>query len=656
MKHVFFFRNVFFTLFAGVVFFLPQTLPAANRVDSLLLLLSKRGSDTAKVNLLHRIAAEYYNNDKEKNLKYITEALNLSRKINYEYGEAKAINSLGILVQKNGNYDSALALQSQSLLIYRKLRDTLGIAKLYSDIANCHWRKSDYVTAMDFQLKALKLYERINDMKGLAFSYNMIGVIHKNMKKDREALDYFFKSVEIKKKISDEKGLASTYQNIANVYQNRLNEDTAMMYYEKALTLHKKFNNLNSQSMVISGMGNMKFKLGKYQEAIHFYLRSVEVEKSFLDSNSLATSYINIGNAYTALENYKRAGQYIHDGLSILLKLGDREGVMSAYEMLAYLYQEQHNYEKALAYNQLYYQVRDSIMSVREKNSVAELQVQYEVEKKDLQLARSAAELETKRKEAALKNTIIVSIAGLVLFLALVAYLFYQKKRAEQQTIFDKEVARQKDIRTKTIIETEEKERVRIARDLHDGIGQLLSAAKLNLSSLSDTILLNEPGQKIAFKNATDLLDESVKELRAVSHNMMPNVLLKLGLATAVKEFITKIQTMPDLKVNLEIIGMNERMEPEKESVLYRVIQEVVSNIIKHANASELILQLIRYDKEFTITIEDNGVGFDTSKINASGGIGLKNIISRVEFINGTVNFDSTPGHGTTVVIEVPMV
>ena len=161
--------------------------------------------------------------------------------------------------------------------------------------------------------------------------------------------------------------------------------------------------------------------------------------------------------------------------------------------------------------------------------------------------------------------------------------------------------------------------------------------------------------QQIIFKNAMGLVDDSVKEVRSVSHNMMPNTLLKLGLASAVKEFITKIQGMPNLKVNLEIVGMDNRMEQEKETVLYRVIQEVVANIIKHAKASELTLQLIRHESELSIVIEDNGVGFDTSNLNSFTGIGLKNIISRVEFVNGAVHFDSTPGKGTSVIIEIPL-
>jgi signal transduction histidine kinase len=137
---------------------------------------------------------------------------------------------------------------------------------------------------------------------------------------------------------------------------------------------------------------------------------------------------------------------------------------------------------------------------------------------------------------------------------------------------------------------------------------------------------------------------------------MMPNTLIKLGLASAIREFITKIGNLPDLRVDLEIVGLDKRLDENAETSLYRAIQEIINNIIKHAKANKISIQLVRHENELSVIIEDNGKGFDTSRLNNFEGIGLKNIISRIEFINGKVHFDSTPGHGTTVVMNVPLV
>jgi signal transduction histidine kinase len=206
------------------------------------------------------------------------------------------------------------------------------------------------------------------------------------------------------------------------------------------------------------------------------------------------------------------------------------------------------------------------------------------------------------------------------------------------------------------ILEAEEKERRRIAQDLHDGVGQLLSAAKLNLSNLDSKITTQTEEQKLAIQNALSLVDDSVKEVRAVSHNMMPNTLIKLGLASAVREFITKLGKAPTLKVDLEIVGLDTRLDNQVETVLYRVIQEIVNNIIKHAKASQISMQLIRHETELNIMIEDNGVGFDTNQLDDFEAIGLKGIKTRIEFLNGSVHFDSYIGRGTTVIIDIPLV
>ncbi|MBA2613624.1 MAG: sensor histidine kinase [Bacteroidetes bacterium] len=628
---------------------------AQYKSDSLLNVLATSKKDTNKVNVLNNLAFFYFNSDIPKTKKYNAQALSLAKELNFLNGEALATNNLGIIIQKDGNYDSCIILQLKAFELYNKAGNKKGMAKSYSDIGLAYWRKAEFPKALDFQLKSLRIYEQLKDQKGLSYCYNMMGIIYRNLKKDDEAIDYYLKAIEIRKKINDERGLAASYQNIGNIYKSRLLEDTAMMYYSNSVALHKKINNKSAESMVISSMGDLKYEFKKYAEAKKYYLLALEINKNAIDSNNLATMYINIGNVNCRLKDFKNGEADINKGLNILQNLGDKEGVMSAYEMLAFSYQDQKNYEKALESYHEYILIRDSIMSNKEKEQVAELQTQYEVEKKDLQLGKNKAELEAKEKQNFIKNIIIVSIVLLLVLLFIIASVFYRKKQIEQKAAVQEELARQKDIRSRSVIEAEEKERIRIAKDLHDGVGQLLSAAKLNLSSLESKLDIQDKEQQLIFKNAMGLVDDSVKEVRSVSHNMMPNTLLKLGLASAVKEFITKIQGMPNLRVNLEIVGMDHRMEQEKETVLYRVIQEVVANIIKHAKASELTLQLIRHEKELSIVIEDNGVGFDTSKLNSFNGIGLKNIISRIEFVNGSVHFDSTVGKGTNVIIEIPI-
>ena len=207
---------------------------------------------------------------------------------------------------------------------------------------------------------------------------------------------------------------------------------------------------------------------------------------------------------------------------------------------------------------------------------------------------------------------------------------------------------------SQAIMEAEENERARIASDLHDGIGQMMSAANLNLSSLKTGLSFPDPQSEQDFDRIVSLVDESCRELRNVSHNIMPNALLKGGLASALRDFIHKIDHRT-IKVNIYTDGLHERLDVNTETILYRIIQECVNNVIKHAKANSLDITVIRDDQEISVTVEDNGIGLDTQN-QPDGGIGLKNIRSRVNYLRGTVEWDSAPGKGTVVAINIPTV
>lgn len=180
-----------------------------------------------------------------------------------------------------------------------------------------------------------------------------------------------------------------------------------------------------------------------------------------------------------------------------------------------------------------------------------------------------------------------------------------------------------------------------------------MSAAKMNLSSISHEIPFANEEQKTAFEKAMALVDEGCKEVRIVSHNIMPNALLKSGLTTAVRDFLNKIDSRV-LKVNMYTEGLNERLSNNAELVLYRVIQECVNNVIKHANANTLDITIIKDENELSVTIEDNGDGFNINDAKKKDGIGLQNLVTRIKYLKGTIDWDTSPGKGTVVVINIP--
>ena len=176
----------------------------------------------------------------------------------------------------------------------------------------------------------------------------------------------------------------------------------------------------------------------------------------------------------------------------------------------------------------------------------------------------------------------------------------------------------------------------------------------MNLSAVESQLNIETKEQKHAFDNIIQLVDDSCKEVRSVSHNMMPNALMKNSLAAAIREFVDKLDQRT-LKVHLYEQGLDERLDSNMETILYRIIQECVNNVIKHSGASTLDITIIKELDEITATIEDNGKGFDTSDPEKFEGIGLKNMSTRIAYLKGSIDIDSSPGNGTVVALHVPL-
>ncbi|WP_276501481.1 sensor histidine kinase [Terrimonas pollutisoli] len=226
--------------------------------------------------------------------------------------------------------------------------------------------------------------------------------------------------------------------------------------------------------------------------------------------------------------------------------------------------------------------------------------------------------------------------------------------RLKQKAKLQNEIIRHQELSTKAVIKAEEDERQRIARDLHDGVGQMMSATKMNLSALESDIKFETKEQQVSFEKIINLVDDSCKEIRSVSHNMMPNALLKKNLSSAIRDFVDKMDKK-SLEVHLYTEGLDEKLDSNVETVLYRVIQECVNNVIKHAEATTLDISVIKESNSISATIEDNGKGFDINDRQKIEGIGLKNILTRVNYLKGTVDFDSAPGRGTLVALHIPL-
>jgi signal transduction histidine kinase len=264
------------------------------------------------------------------------------------------------------------------------------------------------------------------------------------------------------------------------------------------------------------------------------------------------------------------------------------------------------------------------------------------------------AELHRKRT----LSTSLLIMCGLLGTLAGAIYLNFKRKnqllkQSEQlKTQQVREMQKQQQLLAmQSVLKGQEEERSRLAKDLHDGVGGLLSGVKLSLSTMKGNVILSEKNAQM-LNNVVVQLDQSMNELRRVSHNMMPESLIKFGLVESLLIYCDSLNETGLIKVQLQTYGMEERMEQNTEIVLYRIIQELLNNVVKHAEAKNVLVQLVRKNNRFNLTVEDDGKGFDLNGIAKNGGAGLNNIRARAEYLGATVDIQSAPAEGTSVNIE----
>jgi two-component system, NarL family, sensor kinase len=553
----------------------------------------------------------------------------------------------------NDEEDSVIKALEPLLSVIPKEVDERTLGGIYYRLAGSYTNLFLFEKGLEFNLKALAYFERIKDSTKVVNALVNTATIYQQQGNFKEVSSKYKKAEGIAKLLKKKTALGNVYNSWSILYAENNNADSALYYALASVKIREALNDQTSIVWNYNNLGGIYMMKEDWNKSKRWYEKAMKRFEETENYSGQSTVYSNLAEINLRLNNYTETQRYLLLSRQLFQKMNNPDLLENLYRNYMVLYTKQGYYEKANVYADSLITFKDSLFNNTLTGKLTEMQTKFDVEKKDLEIASTKIVLENTKWRNTVKNMIIAGILLVFTLLGFLAYGFYKRKKVEQEASLNETLAKQKEMRAKAIIEAEEKERVRIARDLHDGVGQLLSVTKLNLSQLESQLQKKAKESETTLKNVMSLLDDSMKEIRSVSHNMIPVSLLKLGLASAVREFVSRMQGSPTLKINLEIVGLENRLPQEKETILYRVIQELVNNIIKHAQAKEIGIQLICSNGELTLVIEDNGVGFDTSRQEQQEGIGIKNIISRVEYINGKVFFDSTPGKGTTVVVEV---
>lgn len=609
-------------------------------------------NDSTLINSILDKAYEQESINPKEALKLYKKAFLKSEKNNYKIGVIKSLQYSGIVHSDLANYDSAIYYYQQALPYSKAANYQRGTGGLYINLGNAYQYKGAFNKVIENYIKGIKIFETIKDSSRLGMSYENLAAFYNSIKNKEKELEYLNKALDIIPK-DDKERLAYALGDLglANMKFKRFNK--AYQYFTKADSITRSINNTRLNYFAQRNFGTYYFETKDYNKAIFHYQKALPFINDINDNYYKNDLILELGNSYALNKDYKTAVSYLNKALKEAKTDQKTEIQAKAHLQLAQVYETLNNHHLAYYHLKQNTQLKDSLLNENHLKQVNLLEKQYQFEKKDKELAEKKIALEHNQLELTKnKNNFILASAGAILLLLFLLglWLFYAQRQKVKNIEISK-LEKQRDIeKLQALIEGEEKERIRLAQDLHDGINGDLSSIKFQLSSIDSKSLSLE--NKILFDKAIDMIDYSCDQVRNISHNLSPTTISDFGLVTSLKNYCTKLEGFHALNINFQHFGNDIKLSKNIETVIYRIVQELVNNIIKHADATEAMVQINSYEDNLFITVEDNGKGFKNAQ--EYSGIGLKNIASRVAFLNATFDQEQNQ-NGTTFTINIDL-
>ena len=660
----------------------------------------------------------YFKSKGDRAFPLYLKASQLQKQLNKKEEYASALTGIGksyILMTK---YEQGIPYVEKAIAVYKELNHTGGLISNYNQLGIMYNAMGKKDIAIEHFISSLKIVTDLKDQPGFVSLQINIGRLYWEIGQFEQAKKFFLNAIQKANEKKDFLNSGKANLNLANIYIEQKNYNEAIKLINDATVVFEKVDFKLGLVSCYNNLGALKIRQEKFKESIPYLKKALEYIDQKNDKSGAVLTQQNIAYAYTMLQDYEEATKWFALSETEVSKGGVTPYVMGElYKHVAILDSLKGDYQKALDHKTKFYAISNSQLNEKISKQINELQTKYETSKKEaqifllskendikaLQLNNNALEisknkslltaqqqqitinglelsnknqalanqkldaqkkaqnikalqkqsriqnleLQNKKLELEQRNLAMGSI--LVVFLALggISFSFYKRNQLKQQNLLQTEIYRQQEIATKSVFEGEQNERIRIARDLHDGIGQMLSVVKMNVSTLNPTDKTVE--------GTLHLVDKTITELREISHNLIPEA-LNFGLFAALEDICKKINDAGQTKVGLNVAQEMDEVPLSQQNKLsiYRIVQEVLNNMIKHANASYISIDIKKINENMLIAIKDDGDGFDTSKIDDSKGMGWKNISARVHLMDGDMNIKSEKLIGTQIEISIP--
>jgi signal transduction histidine kinase len=583
------------------------------------------------------------------------EASDLAKTLQRPIEQGKAHMYMGIVASDQGEFEKSFAHYEDARLIFTEANSLLDLANLHVNLGVVYNFQSRWSEAAEHYYEAIEYYDSLGSYYHISVACGNVGGILMDSFQPEKALPYFERGYAASILSGDSSSISSALINLGFAQLSLLEFEQASQSYLEAIEIAEAITDYEDLYLANHNMSDVQSKMDRPAIALDYarkaYAYASKVERLYYNGNAA----MNLGSRLLEVGNLEEAKMYLEVALKHGMQMESNELLADCHQQLAQIAKSQGKYEESLAHWEKYTEVSQLLMNEGNVDRLQKLEVEYQSVQKDKALL--ANELEIEQKDSKIRQEKLMRIAtmgaGLLLAIifALFIYNFIQRKRLYRKEI-DFIKKEQTIASIQSYMDGEEQERLRLAKDLHDGLSGLLAATKLQFSAVQHKL---PSGDQLQMNNALSSLDNASVEVRRIAHNMMPEMLISYGLVEALKSFFAGINASGQLHVEFQYYGKNARLPENIELSIYRIIQEVINNVIKHAQADEAIVQINWHDQLVVVTVEDDGVGFDLNEAQGKGGIGLKNLESRVDLLGSQLTIESAPGKGTFTYFEVDL-
>lgn len=582
-------------------------------------------------------------NNPDSALLLFTEAETISRNTNFRDGIGYAKAYIGFAYSLKGDMAKSFAYYRQAEpYCLRATHIKAALPTLYINKGATLVYQGDYAQAQLYFHKALHYLERhLPGDKNIIMALSNLSSVYGRQGEYRKALQYARKAEQLAEEQKLVTALVPALVNVGNMYSALNKPDSALSVFRKGIALARKAGMADMEQLLLTSIGDLYLNRGDATKAIPYYEQAMSISRR---ANAIyGTVYISysLGRALFLTQSFRKAEAVLTAAIEKAEASGFTENIQNAYETLSIVYAATGRHKEALTQRLLYEQIKDSLTGLEKAKAINEIETRYRTAQKDKTIAQHELEIDRQKKKIEQRNYVITGIAAGAAFIILsLSGLYYHRQQLNKQ--------RRETEQLRAIIAGVEQERTRLAKELHDGIGGMLTGIKLNLKAIQ-----NNSGNN-ALNGIMNMLKDMGEEIRKTSHNLMPHMLKKHRLPEALRAYIDQLDTKNALlHLELNILGDMTLLSPAYELHLYRIAQELIQNIIRHSGADSASI-LFRADQDMLYIIaEDNGRGFEPESVTT--GVGLISMKERVHLLNGSLSIESSVGNGTIVHIELKL-